>query len=94
LMTRTGRSDDVAGGDADVSGFVSKIVLLRRFDCAGTDLRVHYCAVSHAENARAGPLTPAESPAADLELEGVSVRYPEAPTSALGGEAYFALATV
>jgi len=82
-MTRTGRSDDVAGGDAEVSGFVSKIVLLTRFDGAGTDPRVHYCAVSHAENARAGPLTPAESPAADLELEGVSVRYPEAPTSAL-----------
>jgi iron complex transport system ATP-binding protein len=83
-MTRTGRSDDVAGGDADVSGFVSKIVLLRRFDCAGSNLRVHYCAVSYAENARTEPAPPARSPAAaDLELEGVSVRYPDAPTPAL-----------
>jgi iron complex transport system ATP-binding protein len=83
-MTRTGRSDDVAGGDVEVSGFVSKIVLLTRFDCAGTNLRVHYCAVSHAENARNGPLPPVASPAgATLELEGVSVRYPGAPTPAL-----------
>ncbi len=83
-MTRTGRSDDVAGGDAAVSGFVSKIVLLRRFDCAGTDPRVHYCAVSHAENARPEPSTPASSPAAaDLEFDSVSVRYPDAPTPAL-----------
>src|SRR5580704_13622444 len=77
LMTRTGRSDDVADGDADVSGFVSKIVLLTRFDCAGTNLRVHYCAVSHAENARSGAAIPAPGPSgANLELDGVSVRYP------------------
>jgi iron complex transport system ATP-binding protein len=83
-MTRTGRSDDVAGGDAEVSGFVSKIVLLTRFDGAGTNLRVHYCAVSHAENARTGPVTPAAGEGgADLELDDVSVRYPGAPTPAL-----------
>ena len=83
-MTRTGRSDDVAGGDAEVSGFVSKIVLLTRFDGAGTKLRVHYCAVSHAENARAGPATVADGPSGvDLELDGVSVRYAGTPTFAL-----------
>jgi iron complex transport system ATP-binding protein len=83
-MTRTGRSDDVAGGDAEVSGFVSKIVLLTRFVGASTNPRVHYCAVSHAENARTGPATPGHAPdGANLELDGVSVRYPGAPTPAL-----------
>ncbi len=83
-MTRTGRSDDVAGGDAEVSGFVSKIVLLTRFDGAGTKLRVHYCAVSHAENARTGQAAPGDgSDGTTLELEGVSVRYAGAPTPAL-----------
>ncbi len=83
-MTRTGRSDDVADGDAEVSGFVSKIVLLTRFDCAGTKPRVHYCAVSHAENARSVTAVAAPDPSgADLELEGVSVRYPGGPTPAL-----------
>ncbi len=83
-MTRTGRSDDVAGGDAVVSGFVSKIVLLTRCESAGTDRRVHYCAVSHAENARIAPAALAESPSGvDLDLERVSVHYPGAPTSAL-----------
>jgi iron complex transport system ATP-binding protein len=40
--------------------------------------------VSHAENALRGATTATPSPAgADLELEGVSVRYPGAPTPAL-----------
>jgi hypothetical protein len=36
-----GFSGDVGGGDAGVSGFVSKIVLLTGFDGAGTNQRVH-----------------------------------------------------
>lgn len=40
--------------------------------------------MSHAENARAGPASPASAVAVtDLELESVSVRYPRAPTPAL-----------
>jgi hypothetical protein len=80
-MTRSGWSDDVAGGDSEVSGFVSKIVLLTRFDGAGTSLRVHYCAVSNAENARTDPATDAHGhERAQLELDGVSVAYAGAPT--------------
>ncbi len=83
-MTRTGWSDDVADGDAVASGFVSKIVLLTRIEGAGTDRRVHYCAVSHAENARTGPAIVQNGPSGvDLELDRVSVRYAGAPTSAL-----------
>ena len=84
MITRTGRSDDVAGGDAEVSGFVSKIVLLTRFDSAGTSLRVHYCAVQHAENARPSRRTLSrDQGSAELELDDVSVRYPGSPTPAL-----------
>ena len=83
-MTRTGWSDDVADGDAVASGFVSKIVLLTRIEGASTDRRVHYCAVSHAENARTGPAIVQNGPSGvDLELDRVSVRYAGAPTSAL-----------
>src|SRR3954454_5751272 len=92
-MTRSGRSD-VGAGEADVSGFVSKIVLpYARFPtrvrigeyiiASGQTRRTH--AESRSGRKRRVPCVPPRTliMEPDLVLEHVSVRYPGAATPAL-----------